>query len=974
MVDAPWKSTLESRPALAETLESEAVADASSSPEPTGRRIGRFAVLRELGRGVMGQVYLGYDEQLDRKVAIKLLRVATPSESASLRLLREAQALAKLSHPNVVQIHEVGTEAGAVYLAMEYVDGATLAAWAKTEPDWRARVEMLIQAGRGMAAAHAVGLVHRDFKPDNVLVGRDRRVRVLDFGLVRSDEVAHADPEGYEVTASRPILRPAGELEAMPNGTPFSPLNTGLTAHGTVLGTPPYMAPEQHEGRTCDAAADQYSFCVTAFRVLFGLLPFEEREFEELARAKSAEKIAAFPPESPVPPAIRAAILRGLSADPRARWESVDSLLVVLAGALDRRRGGFAAAAGIFAGALGVGLGLHALTPAPPAPCALEPSALAGVWDDDRRDALRASFDATDLLFEADAAAGVEGSLDRWAEAWSASREENCRATRIESTQSELLLERRELCLRRQLVEVGALVKRFVHADEQVVSKAGTLVDELPDSSRCGPVAVDADAQILLSPQQRAAVEVEVERLVEARTEHLLGRAQRARELGERVRERAQVLGYTPLELEAEVFLAQALVDSGDLDGGVAALRRAILAAERVGLGELVASFRVQLAVAVAGRFAKPTLEEWAIEEAQLALDRVARPDDARQVDLLLARARIIEQAGDHKEAIAAHELAWSRAEGLWSEASRARLRVGIGTAHYRAGDYEAARAELERSLEVIRASWGRWSPAAARIEFNLGMITSDLDDPVAAAAHLDAALEIDTQLWGAGSVEVARDRFALAASAFATGDLERACDLSRQVLITFEAQLGPDHDETATAHNAAGLCHLNAGELDEAEASYNLALKTHLRVHGPDHFEVGQLRYNLAEVDLRRGELERARDGFEEAQRIYSAALPETHPLQAQPLKGLGLIALEEGDHDEALALLERALELADASFAIELADIHLGLARALLGSGDRGVHARAHKLAEEALRAYEGAGVVARAEEARELLGARD
>ncbi len=258
------------------------------------------------------------------------------------------------------------------------------------------------------------------------------------------------------------------------------------------------MAPEQHAGRTSDAAADQYSFCVTAFQVLAGRLPFDHRELDELARAKNANEVPPFPPESPVPQAIREAILRGLSADRSARWESVESLLNVFEAALEPPRRAPASAGGVLAGVLAVGLavglGLQAFTPTPRPICNFDASTFAGVWDDERRDALQESFRRTDLRFEADAAAGVVGHLDRWTEAWRTSREANCRATRIESIQSEQLLDRREFCLRRQLVEAGALIKRFVGADEQVVSRAQTLVKELPDLSRCDPVAVAADA------------------------------------------------------------------------------------------------------------------------------------------------------------------------------------------------------------------------------------------------------------------------------------------------------------------------------------------------------------------------------------------------------------------------------------------------------------------------------------------------
>ncbi|PRQ04645.1 Serine/threonine-protein kinase PK-1 [Enhygromyxa salina] len=955
-----WEPTVDNEAGLAL-----GVAQPQSSPGP-GRGIGRFVILRLLGEGGMGKVYVGYDEQLDRKVAIKLLRPQAAAKRAEQRLVREAQALARLSHPNVVQVYEAGTDAGAVFIAMEIVDGRTLSEWAAEHTSWRARLEALIQAGRGLAAAHAAGLVHRDFKPDNVLVGRDGRVRVLDFGLVRSVTAeVDADDEALEITAERggeTTLADEDHSRTLSPGRPAM-LGADLTVRGTLMGTPIYMAPEQHRGAPCDAAADQFSFCVSAFEVLFGVQPYPAGQLRALAEAKHAGDIETIPSESPVPRAVREAIARGLAASPGARWPDMEALLAALERGLERRRPWRipAVAAAVVAATLGLGFGLRATAPSEVAQCELDASALAEVWDEPRREAMRAAFEATSLRFESDAARQAERSLDDWSERWLAERRSSCRATRIEGTQSEALLDRREACLGRQLAQFDAIVDVLAAADERVVIRVAPILGELPDLGACSVAALDAeaeaDADAALAPEQRAEVEAEFRALARARVELRVGRPQVAAELAEAALARGRGLDHAPLVIEAQAVLAKLEIDAGDLEGGLEQLREAVLAAERAGLLDLVASLRVSLARAAAGDFAQPVLERWMIDEAELALERVARANDPRELRLLVARARVIEQAGDYDEAIAAHTRAYALSEGRLDEAGRAKLRVGIGTALYRAGNYEAARAELEGSLAVVRESWGPWAPEVARIEFNLGMIASDLGEPERAQEHLSTAISIDEQLWGDGSLEVARDRFAVAYLAFATGDLDRGCELNGQVLTIYERELGPEHDETAAALTGVGLCHYYADEFEQARTSYRRALDVQRRLLGDEHYEVGVLRYNIAEVQLALGEVELARAGYEAARDIFAAGLPETHALHALPLKGLGLTGLETGAHAEALAALERALELADASQAVELGEIHFGLARALVATS--GEQARATEHAEAALRAFEHAGV---------------
>ncbi|MBA3462537.1 MAG: serine/threonine protein kinase, partial [Deltaproteobacteria bacterium] len=221
-----------------------------------GDRVGRYLILSTLGTGGMGVVFSAYDPQLDRKVALKLLRsgLQLATKDAQKRLRREAQAIAQLSHPNVVGVYDVGTDGGDLYIAMELVEGETLGQWLRSYPrTWREIIDVFLQAAKGLVAAHGVGLLHRDFKPDNVLVGGDGRVRVTDFGLARSLLVLDEESARGQTTPHLPAA-----------------LSSSLTATGTVLGTPRYMPPEQLTGPDIDARADQFSFCVALYEALYG--------------------------------------------------------------------------------------------------------------------------------------------------------------------------------------------------------------------------------------------------------------------------------------------------------------------------------------------------------------------------------------------------------------------------------------------------------------------------------------------------------------------------------------------------------------------------------------------------------------------------------------------------------------------------------------------------------------------------------
>ena len=388
-------------------------------PLGTGTKVGKFVLEERLGAGAMGVVYAARDPELDRRVAIKLIKSRHGSEDLRTRLYREAQALARVAHPNVVVVHEVGEHAGQVFVAMELIKGDTLRAWLAAKQHTTDEIlAMLIAAGRGLSAAHAAELVHRDFKPDNVLVGTDGRARVTDFGLARG-QGDDSEPRG---------------------GSPVtSPLDANLTQTGAMLGTPVYASPEQLAGERVGAASDQFSFCVTAYEALYGQRPFAATTLDEQIDAVTNAKIAPAPGGRSVPARVHRAIVRGLSPRPEDRFPSIDALLAEL-GAPKRKARGIAIVAAlscVLGGA--TALGVLATHDAPGPSCADEAAALDTMWSPARAAQLRSKLGTTalaDKLVATDA-----NELRRYAAEWSARKRAACTAARDGDAPAQRLVE-----------------------------------------------------------------------------------------------------------------------------------------------------------------------------------------------------------------------------------------------------------------------------------------------------------------------------------------------------------------------------------------------------------------------------------------------------------------------------------------------------------------------------------------------------
>ncbi len=308
--------------ALDQTVDSTRDSHAATGDSQLPGRIGEFAILDELGAGGMGRVYVAHDTDLDRRVAIKVLHPCadpTAQQARNTRFLREAQGLARVSHPNVVAVHEIGIDDGSPFIVMELVEGDTLRDWQRGDHDWQQVVRVYAQAGRGLAACHAAQLVHRDVKPENILLGQSGRPRISDLGLVgamRSDD-GHR-PQNLDV---------------------HGPLNATLTNDGAALGTLAYMPPEQLCGEQVDARADQFAFAVALYEGLHGERPFAGRSGGELLQAITENQRR--PIRTDIPRPLRAALERALSPNRGERFAELDELLDVLDASLEntKRRG-----------------------------------------------------------------------------------------------------------------------------------------------------------------------------------------------------------------------------------------------------------------------------------------------------------------------------------------------------------------------------------------------------------------------------------------------------------------------------------------------------------------------------------------------------------------------------------------------------------------------------------------------------------
>jgi eukaryotic-like serine/threonine-protein kinase len=646
------------------------------------RRLHRYVLLERLGSGGGGIVYAAWDPQLDRKVAIKLLR-GLADERAQLRLVREAQALAKLAHPNVVAVFDVGTydpgdASPLVFIVMEYVDGPTLSEWLRAPRSQRAVLEQFLAAGRGLAAAHALGVVHRDFKPHNVVIGGDGRARVLDFGLSR---VVAGSPTG-----GAPSMTIAADAHSQHS----------LTDAGMVMGTPAYMAPEQHLGAAVDARADQFGFCVALFEALHGQRPFVGANVDELVRAKQEGALRAT--TSRVPRRIERALARGLAASPDARHVDLASLLAEL----EPRRGRawLWASSAIVIAVLAIawlldahrsGLGI----------CDRAREDLALVWGEPQRTAVSDAFSRSGDPDAATALAGVLAGVDRWGEAWTTVRTDACIEASTKDADQEIV-RRRRVCLDHTVTAARTTIDLLASADRNTVAWSRDIVQTLPDPNRCADD--EALAREAIPPDASAVESVGrvASDLVALRTRVLTGDDRRAIAIGRSAVEEADASGHPPTRIRARFALGWALSRNGDLAEAEARLREGWLLAEAQRLDDLQIRGALDLSGVLRSR--GRTREADAMLEAAIAKASRSAPNRGLASDFAVQRGRSALDAGRLDRAIAEFEDALDAREAVFGSdhVAVAWTLLDLARAHVLARAPGEVRRHLRRASEIL--------------------------------------------------------------------------------------------------------------------------------------------------------------------------------------------------------------------------------------------------------------------------------
>ncbi|WP_434420409.1 tetratricopeptide repeat protein [Nannocystis pusilla] len=931
--------------------------------DATPVQIGRYLVTRKLGQGGMAIVYAAYDPQLDRRVAIKLLRSGIKGRSLSVgqaRLQREAQTLARLSHPNVVQVYEVGRYGDDVFIAMELVPGKTLRTWLKSQaPTWRQVVRVFRQAGEGLAAAHAYGIVHRDFKPENVLVGEDGRVRVVDFGLARLEE-------------------PDAEAEEHPSLGDLGVTESPLTRAGVLVGTPAYMAPEQFLRMALTTRTDQFSFCIALYEALYGARPFDGNTVETIRENVLLARVRE-PPRNPVPAWVRRVVARGLQVSADDRFPDMRALLDALGRdpAVQRRR--WAIAGGVLLALFGL-VGLYTrLLAQQAARCTGAEANLAGIWDAPRQRQIEQALLATGAAFAPATWATVKRRLDAYSGQWVRRTEAACVATHVRGETSAERLDQRHACLNSRLVELRALSEVLARASPTTVEQASAAVDALPPLAPCDDDRyLDARVKPPTSPNLALMVAAVREQLAHGKalldagdiagSERTTGAAARA----------AEGLDYPPLWAEAQHRRGVVRREQADFRGAMTDLTEAYHLASELGQDDLVFQAGLDLAAtALTSDFADAA--QWA-RHAEDALRRTCS-DPAREVRLMQVRAKLRTAEGhaDLAERLLGDAIALAeriddpehgelaslefelghclyrlgRHDDALAHLGRARelLATLVGTSHPRYAAvlnvraavlvsltrHEAAHALYEEVLAIYQRAYGEHHPLVARTLNNIGYVLLAQHRVDEAAQRFERAFKILAHVHGDDHPQLVIALTNLANVATERGDHETAIARYLRAKSIGERRLGPDHPDLAAVFSNLGSLYARQGRLAEAEPLLQRAIANTERNRGDDEILRAEDLTRLGELRARQGRHNESLALHQRALALLGRSLPPDNPFLALPLLGSGAAQLALGDPLAALAPLERALRLMlldPAARPNEVAVARFTLARALVAS----------------------------------------
>jgi tetratricopeptide (TPR) repeat protein len=875
---------------------------------PRGRQLGRYIVLDELGQGGMGVVYAAYDPELDRKVAIKLLQIEAGASVGSAGgdqawLLREAQALARLAHPNVVAVHDIGSlPDNQAFVAMELVDGVTMRQWFKEkERTWRDVLPLMRAAGAGLAAAHHAGLVHRDFKPENVLVGKDGRVRVMDFGLARF----HREGEEDQIT---------------PDPTPIARTNDAtaeLTFSGHVVGTPSYLAPECQHGEPADARADQFAFGVTLFEALFGIRPYTRKELQTAKDSPPKPKIPA--DVRGIPLRLERIALRAIAIDPAQRYASMEELLAELA--VDPMAGRRRAliAVGVLGAAGALVAGVVALRPVRGELCVGAERRFEKVWDPNVKQSVKLAFLATKKPFAPQTYESLERALDKYTGEWTAAVTGSCEATRVRGEQSEAALTVRQACYDQELEELRALTALMSSGATGVVEKGDKIVGELQ------PIAVCSRVEALLAPgepkpEQREQAKVLLAQLAEAKADLIAGQYLPSLVTSQKLVDIAKKLDYQPLLAEALMVRGAALLVAQNIPEAEDALSGAAYAAIRGKRDDVAADAELVAAATIAEQGGRPDLAKIWLDHAVASANRVGYDHSIErrrlEVEGLIEADRGNPSAGviDHEKA-----LADAKADPSLGTIYVINDELLLATTLSKAGAYGKAVPHYERALEMREASVGPNHPDIAVLASDLGAAYTHDGQYAKAHATFTRALTIRETLYGKNSplLIATLDNFGELLRhegdfAGALASQERAIAMAKILPGTANVmyhQLVTDYTDTLVA----------ASKLAKAHEVFDEVLALEVQNHSAVLPATQAARAELAVIEKQWPDAIRF---GEQSVAGYELVGGKDNTSLWRPLTALGRARLGAGQTAAAKELLERALALGEKA-AVSAADL---------------------------------------------------
>ncbi|MCA9648828.1 MAG: serine/threonine protein kinase [Myxococcales bacterium] len=873
-----------------------------------GAPVGRYMVLSRVGAGGMGVVYAAYDPELDRKVAIKLLRGVPGKGSFDGQrerrwLKQEAQALAKLAHPNVTAIHDVGEHEGRVFMAMEFIDGLTLGQWLEQRrPSASEILEVFVKAGEGLAAAHEQELVHRDFKPDNVMVGRDGRVRVMDFGLAREATNDAADPS-------------------------------------VRAGTPAYMAPEQFLGTGVDARTDQFSFCVALWEALVGRRPYEGETIASLMDAvvEGRRLDAGSTAWAKVPPWVRQALERGLEPEPERRWPSMTPLLHELQRRPDPRRWVWMLGAGGLAVLAGGTAWLARSSEAER--CEAPSGSIAGVWDEARRDAVARALRGTGAPHAEATWTRVEAGLDAYATELGEIRHRLCTTP----PQDELAGER-TVCLDHRTRALGSLAEVLEGADAMVVDEAVDAVTGLPELGRCLDVAY---LSAKVAPPEDPVVAERVEALrgrltrIEAMT--IAGKTEEAMEDLQPVREAAEPLGYEPLTGEIDLAAARVRARRGQTKESSELARAAFEHLLAVGEDEAAAA-AAKLLVAQLGDRQGRTEEGLGWVAPARALARRAELGLGFEADLRMAVANVQLAAGGLDAAEQELHRVLELRERLYGpeHSTIYPAALGLGSVYAQRGEIDHAFEPVERALRIAERALGPEHPDIGAIVLNLGNLYVEAGDLERARSLYARSLAITEGVRGPMHPQLVLVLNNLGTVEQRQGDLRRSLATLQRALSVAEATDGPKSPNAALTLTNLALVQQRLDQPEQAEASARRAVEIWEQRVGPElvHPHAASALNNLGSALSTQGQLDAAHEALERSLQAWEQLAGPEHPALIDPLRGLVMVELRRGEAEVARVAAERMLALQRAAGASdeELAFTEAAIARARLSlGGDR-------------------------------------